>query len=593
MSCEHVEELLSAYLDNALTPQERVVVQEHTSTCSTCRETLTDYRRFDALLTDMPRVSPGAELREKIFTSPEYQELIKYQELIRITSLHDFRRSHGSSQKLPDTTQREGFAPLKYPPAGQRLTLPQKQVGQNEKQRPHLVALPGGLQETQPAIPAQRHQSKHRHDRTSTGLRIMQLAIAACLLLTLGVGSVIGWNIWSQQQNAAILSGGITPPLGARLNGPLPAGTRYVYFQNGAIWSGSTDTTATSTNAFARLTPSNVIASSHWSVRPAFVGHNAGNMLAYIDIKQGRVHLIRSDGQSDKVITLPLFASNALLASQWNTPTGISILNSLTWSPDGSMLAFVAAPTGVPHLYTYSVDTAHVQMLVGSMQGNIQSLNWSSYAHSQVLTWSIGTAGHIAEIMQQQLGTDATQPQAKVLLTGDYAQASYNHVDSWLLLSQEHNIFTLNLNGVLLRWTGDGSATHVQWSPKNTYIGYISNVSVTTGSYHLIDLTTSSNRQIASGLASNVMPVWSPDEQNLLYTDGTSITVNNVHNTSIASIRLPGATLLAWNPANPHQALMVLQGSKNGLYLYDTLHKTLSQISKASIVNPILWTEIS
>ena len=588
MSCEHVEELLSAYLDNALTPQERVVVQEHTSTCSTCRETLTDYRRFDALLTDMPRVSPGAELREKIFTSPEYQELI------RITSLQDFRRSHGSAQKLPDTTQREEFAPLKYPPAGQRLTLPQKQVGQNEKQRPHLVALPGGFQETQPALPAQNHQPKHRQNRSSTGLRIMQLAIAACLLLTLGVGSFIGWNIWSQQHTTATLPGGITPPLGARLNGPLPAGTRYVYFQDGAIWSGSTDTTETSTNALARLTPSNVLASSHWSVRPAFVGHDAGNMLAYIDLKQGRVHLIRSDGQSDKVITLPLFASNALLASQWNTPTGISILNSLTWSPDGSMLAIIAAPTGVPHLYTYSVDTAHVQMLVGSMQGNIQSLNWSSYAHSQVLTWSIGTVGHIHQIVQQQLQTSATLSEAKVLLSGDYAQATYNQAGNWLLLSQDHNIFTLDLQGQLYRWTSSGSADLIQWSPQNTYIGYLSNLKNGSGMYHIIRLSTGSDTQVAAHIASNILPAWSQDEQYLLYSNGTSLFIMNLRNSLNTQLHIVGTpSLLSWNPAVPEQSIVGLQTSPGTLYVLSKVHGIVRQVHGVNVTGSVQWTEIS
>ena len=587
MSCEHVEELLSAYLDNALTPQERVVVQEHTSTCSTCREILADYRRFDVLLMDMPRVSPGAELRDKIFSSPEYQELIS------ITSLYDFRRTRGSVQKASDTTQIESFPPLKYPSLGQRLTLPQKQIGQNEKQRPHLVALPGGLQETQPAIPAQRHHAKHHHSRTSTGLRIMQLAIAACLLLTIGVGSLIGWNIWSQQQNAATLSGGITPPLGVQLNGPLPAGTRYVFFQNNALWSGSTDTTETSTSALARLTPSNVRVSAYWSVRPAFIGHDAGNMIAYIDMKQGRVHLIRSDGQSDEVIAQPLFIGNTPSASQWNTPTGTDILNSLAWSPDGSMLAFVAAPTGVPHLYVYNISTPHIQMIAGSLDGSIQSLNWSSDAHTQVLTWSVGTSGHITNIMQQPIETGATQSASRMLLTGDYAQASYNQAGSWLLLSQDHNIFTLTLNGMVRQWTSDGSASLVQWSPKHDYIGYLSHLNTAISTYHVINLTTGSNVQVASSVAPNVAPAWSLDEQSLLSTDGTYIALTSLDGTSATTIRLPEATLLAWNPANSYEAIITLQGSKHGLYLFDTAHKTVSQISKTSIVGPILWTEIS
>ncbi len=55
MNCEQVEELLSAYLDDALAPEERVDVAAHLQECSQCSSILVDFRRFDALLKQLPR----------------------------------------------------------------------------------------------------------------------------------------------------------------------------------------------------------------------------------------------------------------------------------------------------------------------------------------------------------------------------------------------------------------------------------------------------------------------------------------------------------------------------------------------------------
>jgi len=50
MNCEQVEELLSAYLDNMLAPEERRQVAAHLQTCRSCTQALADFRRNDALL---------------------------------------------------------------------------------------------------------------------------------------------------------------------------------------------------------------------------------------------------------------------------------------------------------------------------------------------------------------------------------------------------------------------------------------------------------------------------------------------------------------------------------------------------------------
>ena len=75
MNCEHIKELLSAYLDDTLASTERQEVQQHLSTCDGCSAVLDDYRHFDTLLANLPRVSPDPTLHDRIFSSPAYQEL--------------------------------------------------------------------------------------------------------------------------------------------------------------------------------------------------------------------------------------------------------------------------------------------------------------------------------------------------------------------------------------------------------------------------------------------------------------------------------------------------------------------------------------
>ena len=75
MNCEQVEELLSAYLDNALALEERLAVATHLQGCSHCSTILADFQRLDALLSQQPRVSPDPALRDRIFSSLEYLEL--------------------------------------------------------------------------------------------------------------------------------------------------------------------------------------------------------------------------------------------------------------------------------------------------------------------------------------------------------------------------------------------------------------------------------------------------------------------------------------------------------------------------------------
>lgn len=102
MTCEKAEGLLSAYLDDMLTPQLSQEVAAHVEGCASCREILADYRRSDASIAtslQTAQVEPPASLRDRIFSSAEYAAILKHaaeveasQETERVRSVEDTPR---------------------------------------------------------------------------------------------------------------------------------------------------------------------------------------------------------------------------------------------------------------------------------------------------------------------------------------------------------------------------------------------------------------------------------------------------------------------------------------------------------------------
>src|SRR5881398_1403204 len=75
MNCEQVKEQLSAFLDNALAPEDHRTIALHLQTCADCRSILADYRYYDTLIARLPRIQPDPSLQQKLFSSAEYLEL--------------------------------------------------------------------------------------------------------------------------------------------------------------------------------------------------------------------------------------------------------------------------------------------------------------------------------------------------------------------------------------------------------------------------------------------------------------------------------------------------------------------------------------
>ncbi len=622
MNCEQVKELLSAYLDAALAPQERREVEAHLLTCAECRQILADFQYFDTLLSQLPRIAPDHSLRERLFSSPEYLELTG---------------TFGTRRRTDEPT------------------APFRRVEHDDPRRPRLIALPGGRNASPPSDTPTRYAPALDPFALGGGstwrrsIRIMRLAIAAALLLTFGIGGLIGWNLWHLQQGATTTSGAITPPAGLQ-QGPLPAGTRFVFLRDGALWSAPTD----GSGGIARLTPPGVTVAENWVVRTPLPGHAAGNMLAYIDLQHGFVHTLRSDGQNDTVLRQPLLKPGVSPASVWDTSTGASILSGLSWSADGSMLAFVADPagTGSSGLYIYNVGTGEVHTVPLPMKGSVShpvwspdgvriafefthdgktgildyntqnhglltiassvamaanpsdtvlTLDWSGSVDAPAITWSVGSGDHVHSLWLQRVGADVIAP--RMLAAGDYSGAVYSRagnqgLGAWLLVASHAgtagDLISVNLNAATVRLTQGRQVGAVQWSPDGLYVSYLDALSSGAGTLHILNLATGVDTLIAMGVNDTPAPAWSPDSQRLAYSAGTHVLIVAAQGSKASQpLRLQGpASAFSWSVSSPSQLALAVSDGQEGIYLVDTQHGTLLQLDKNDAGGPILWTQI-
>lgn len=69
MNCEQIKGLLSVYLDDQLTIHQRQGVAKHLDICIECSTILEEYRHYDALLAQLPRIEPPSGLRDAVFSA--------------------------------------------------------------------------------------------------------------------------------------------------------------------------------------------------------------------------------------------------------------------------------------------------------------------------------------------------------------------------------------------------------------------------------------------------------------------------------------------------------------------------------------------
>lgn len=630
MNCEHIEERLSAYLDNMLIPEERREIAIHLQGCSRCMMSLAELRQNDILLAQLPRMSPSPMLRERLFSLPEMRELT------------GTNQSHFS---LADEWTRP---------------LGPARVDKRDS-HPYLVSLPGGRnaqsqhKEIPPTPPTTRLRpsSTHLSPQKRKPFVPLQMAVAALLLVVLGSAALF---VLAKRHQAPgnVVNGAITPPAAGPGAGPLAAGTRFVFLRDGALWS---TLVGGNKQKPERLTPTNVTVATNWTVSPALPGHTAGDMLAYIDLQSAAVHTIRSDGQQDTTIQQPLLKAGTVPATIWETTTGETMLSSMVWSKDGSLLAFVGDPagTGTTNLYLYGTETGKVQAALPGLKGsvahpvwsadskrlaltlahdgivsvldyNVQSqgvldlsnlaaaqgnslngilsLDWSPSASAPAVTWSLGTIGHVSSLWIHRVGTSGTiYPQQ--LLSGNYVQALYsqsgdNGAGSWLVVSTlsglAGDLWRIDLapGATLVQLSRGKQVSLVRWAPDGSAAFYMDQQSNGLGSGSIVNVSTGANQLLASNVAANPIPVWSANSSQLAYSTGTRINIVNAQNGSqVLQLPLQGtATSLSWSPGTAQQLVVSLLDSARGIYLVDTAHNTTLRLDQLGTNSTIQWSEI-
>ncbi|HLZ24092.1 MAG TPA: zf-HC2 domain-containing protein [Ktedonobacterales bacterium] len=622
MNCEQVEELLSAYLDNMLAPEERRQVAAHLQTCRACTQTLADYRRNDTLLARLPRVAPDAALRERIFSSPDFLEL---------------------TGELPGNVSSAGQTVPRMPARSPRRDTPG---------RPHLVAIPGG-RSTAPQ-PTVKVEMPPRRDRSRT-MRTLIATIAAALVIAIGLGTYAGITYLSHQGQSPVRPG-FTPienlQQGAQ---PLSAGVRIVFLRGNTLLSERSDGSSAQPD---QLTPTSVSVAPGWVVA-MLPGRTTGNMLAYIDLNKARVHLIRSDGQEDTPINPSLLNASVLPASIQDTATWATIVNSLTWSPDGTQLAFVADPTGSgqTQLYIYSTITGKSTQVVVTTRGSVShptwspdsarlafevnhqgitaildyntkinrslvvadgiganatagqgvlALDWSSDTDAPTITWSIGAIGHVRSLWVRHVGTDSSSA-AQEILSGDFAQALYSRsghsgVGSWIIVTsiagRAGDIWRIDVTpgAAFVQLTRGRQVNFAEWSPDGAWIGYLDLLSEGVGTFRIVNASTAMDATVANGVAYTPAPAWSIDSQQVAFSTGTRVGVASVQSPgSPRYLTLKGtASALSWSGSTTslNQLVVAMNDVQQGIYFVDTRHNTPFLADKLGADGPILWTVI-
>jgi len=74
MNCEHIENLLSPYLENELSSHDRAVVERHLENCPQCSELLSLLRETTQALEDFPEVPVSPELIRRLVEIPEIKK---------------------------------------------------------------------------------------------------------------------------------------------------------------------------------------------------------------------------------------------------------------------------------------------------------------------------------------------------------------------------------------------------------------------------------------------------------------------------------------------------------------------------------------
>jgi hypothetical protein len=574
MNCEKAENYLSAYLDDMLDPQLREEVAAHLESCALCSEVVAEYRRFDILLRDIPRVSPPPELRNRIFESPQYAAILRRE-------------------------ARVGDAPASVP-------LP----------RPHQSPTRG---------------SPPRWTRVALqSAAVLAIIVGSALLLKQGF---FHSSPTTTGHTSTPIIGNINPE-----SAPLAAGNRVIYEHNGALWSAPengpgigeqlTPTTiqvgsiwsvspdgrlvayveaatgrihvirADRQNDVAFASFSALCSSSTCLAHIALVWSPDGKYLAYLSTN-GALHVVNVDGTHDLTVV--------------TSEQGIATM--LVWSSDSLRLAFVQVNGTVESICDYSLTGSSVAQVAASVDpansdASVAELLWLTNKKQPTLTWTswqASTKSLTGIFSCDVLGRPSVQrlTPSNVKLTA----AGFNPLESggtWLISTTDQTGAPeiasvggskpgLVITNAAPGNTITGTISGVYWSPLGDTVAIVT----TTGQ---MVLSTNNGASLSQPVfTSNVSgaPVWSSDGTHLAtpltlgivslnITAGTPTQVYRL----LPSVPTLTTMTMLWSPDGQVIAIT----SPSGTYLTSSDQKNVygsnnyKQVDTQTTVGPFAWS---
>jgi hypothetical protein len=611
MNCDRAGALLSAYLRDELLPSTRAEVQTHLDHCPSCRADLD----LDRLVFELPRVEPSAALHDRIFSSPEFQEIARALRP-QATSAAEASHSNGHSSSSPVDDQKSAAGAFSH-------LVVLRTDGQVSK---------NGNGHQRPARPAQG--APRRIDWQRMALR---MAVAAAILVLL-LGSTLMIKNMLQAHPSVTKN---TPDFGLAdpVKGPLPAGNRVVYLHDNRLWSAPD----AGEQARSPLTGTGVQVAPGWTVAPS-VGPDHTHHVAYLDLKTGTLHFIQTDDSNDLLVGR-VAPTGANLPAFWQSDEGQAILAGLAWAPDARQMAFVADPDGkgaalwlvnadgsaaravsgpasagaLPRLpswasdglnlayvvsqngaasiWNYAFDEGKAQLLVSqaSPQGNagdvVRGLFWTADTFSPTVTWSAGAPDStlVSGLWSYRLN------QTPHLLRLAPADATFSAVDysplaggvgSWLVGQVGVGLRSIHADGSPSVDLASGHMIAVHWAPDASGALYITgDDGATTGTLWTWTALLG-QRKVAANVSLTPLPVWSPDARQVLYASNGQVfdVVAGGKITRVAGVG--AAKALSWSPTGLRVALADAQGVE----VINPDGSAPHQVDNAASVSGLTWT---
>lgn len=533
MTCESIGKLLSAYADQTLDASRQAEVEAHLRTCEHCAAILADYERFDALLAELPRVEPGPQVRDRLFSAPEYLALLR-----------DLDHADAQHESQPTVAT--------------------------------------------PAVRANRN-------RTTPGWKRALLPVAAALALVtsggfLAHGAFSGTTGTTAGKPPMVAIGN---PGSAGI--PLAAGRRVIYSHDGRLWSaaeigkqsaqaltpagvqviawaaapqvastgstliayidasgkthivradGQSDTVMGSVGSAVSTTPNFWTTDAGAAVRASLAWSPDGSTLAYF--------AVNSDGSTALSIVNADVSAGATHATQMLGLSKGALAGNLTWSANGAWLAYTQTSATGTSLWAYTRATSArtqvaAQLDLVTSAAQIGQIAWTGDARHPLLTWSSEVKGAVASIFAwtpgQQTPTTLYSPAAGVV------HAAYSTATSTWLVSEGTRMVTVTTSGALSSAaTLPAPATSITWNAQGTAAAITSE----RGLY--LWAPGKAPAALAQDIDALVAPAWSADGQTVAFATGGRVAIARVRQaqgtwvTGVHVAATQGAHALAWSP---------------------------------------------